>query len=819
MRLILCAVNLLLVSMLVSQSSPRRDWRAFEGSFLTVSATDFIEVVIADDADEAIQAAAEMIRSVVGRTWGEDGIAVVTESAMTGAGVTLVLGYTEDSAAGTRRMALPVADAYEHSVQPRQRRITLRAADSEAVYLAAARWLTDEFGVRWYFPGALGEVLPEHEQIRLRRGVWWDRPAYWSRHFSVVGSTAESREWERRNGMRRHVHFGHNLNRIFTREVLLEHPEFAARMNGAPLIPPSQAVGWRYQPNLASAEVAEYTAAAGRERLAANPMARAFSVSINDNINFGNSSDVMELVEPIRFFRGRPDYSNLVFCFANRVAEAMGDSLDGRYLTALAYYWAEDVPGFPVDGRVLPILTADRSQYYDPAFRAADIDLMQRWGNSGVETFGLWDYYYGAPFIAPRLFFPAIEDSIRAAHDAGARSFYAEIIPIWAWDGAKNWIAARLTWDPSLDANALLNEYCKGLYGAGAEQMREILQLWSDAWMEQPGAAEWIKYYRDDAELSIYPDTLWAATDALLAAAQAAVAEDSAAAERIRLFATAYGVTRNAKAVFDARSRLKETVGATPQAIVEAIVDFRTALMEFDSSRDAAIQSDPLLVNFGRTVATRQSDPSLSVIISALHDSPEQLGTLVEAMEGREHTTDLLAALAVLESDSETNRFGNPTFTAGTPLPVTWRYPSEQPFPRLNDWYFFVRPAEATKVALQWLADREAAYILIQSTELAQLRQELDVASGNILVATIDVQGVTIADSRVEWMLEWLDADGKTIGRPVVDRMPHGPLHHWHTLAVSDTAPESAAKARLRLLIQRLGQDDWVAAAGPWCSF
>jgi hypothetical protein len=79
------------------------------------------------------------------------------------------------------------------------------------------------------------------------------------------------------------------------------------------------------------------------------------------------------------WFRGRPDFSNLVFGFTNRVAEDLARTHPDKYVGALAYYWCENAPDFPLEPNVIPFLTADRSQGYDEAFRAEEAALQRRW--------------------------------------------------------------------------------------------------------------------------------------------------------------------------------------------------------------------------------------------------------------------------------------------------------------------------------------------------------------------------------------------------------------------------------------------------------
>lgn len=810
-----------MIGLLTTNAAPRSARIPASAQTLRIGADTPLQIIVPDDADATTFAAGELLQSTIVRAWPDAAIDVVSAanaSHSTSRGIDFVLEVAQCAGDTSTPIPLRDPDRFVYSVDQRQRRIALQAYDSEALYLATAHWLDREFGVRWFLPGELGEVLPSHTSIRLRAGKRIIAPAYWSRSFSSSGSTPESREWERRNGLRRTVYFGHNLNRIFTRELLLDKPELAASIDGIPLIPPSQSVSWRYQPDLGSPAVAEVTAEAVRRHFEAKPNSRSFSISINDNTNFGDSPDVLAWVEPIRFFRRRPDYSGLVFSFANRVAEQTADDLDGRYLTSLAYYWAEDVPGFPIHPRIMPILTADRSQYFDPQFRMQDIDLMQRWGQSGVEVFGLWDYYYGAPFVAPRLFFPAMEESIRAAHAAGARSFFAEVIPIWPWDGPKNWIATRLMWDSTASADKLLSEYCRGLYGPASARMEQIFRQWSNAWMSQPGPAEWIKYYRDEDELAIYPDSLWQTTDELLARAMTAVADDSAEYRRIELFARAWDVAKRAKAVYDRRKALRQTTYDAAPILCGHIAAFRTALAELASARSTAAASDPLLANLARTAVTRQSDPSLSILLKFLQQYPQQHRDIIASLSRYgDLTADLITAINVITDPQNKVSFANASFTRGSSIPTTWRYPTRSLPPRIDDWYFFIRPTENAMAALLRQANNTDAFLQFQSTELVQLRQDIPVSPDTSIVATIDIQGHTRPDSRVEWMLEWLNESGNTIATAPtsVDRLPHGYLPHWHTLAITATAPANASRVRIRILAQRLAPIDWIAVANP----
>ena len=120
--------------------------------------------------------------------------------------------------------------------------------------------------------------------------------------------------------------------------------------------------GYDPQPNFTAPEAIQLATLAAIEHFEKNPSARSFSLSPNDNTLFDISADTENAIAPIRYFRGRPDYTPLTFAFANAVAEGVfnraglwkNDRGEPRYLTMLAYYWTEQSPEFALHPRILP---------------------------------------------------------------------------------------------------------------------------------------------------------------------------------------------------------------------------------------------------------------------------------------------------------------------------------------------------------------------------------------------------------------------------------------------------------------------------------
>ncbi len=223
---------------------------------------------------------------------------------------------------------------------------------------------------RWFMPGELGYEPGSAPGPLSGR-------AFLTRAMSGV-SRFDDGEWARHNRLTSSLRFSHNLSRVFPASLYEEHPEFFPLENGQRIRPPEGARIW-WQPDLGREDVAAYAAEKAREYFDEKPEAVSFALGVNDGLVFGESAETKAWTLPLRWFRGRPDYSNLVFTFMNRVAEELASTHPDKYVGALAYYWAEQVPDFAVHPQVIPFLTADRSQGYDPEFLAEDRALQQKW--------------------------------------------------------------------------------------------------------------------------------------------------------------------------------------------------------------------------------------------------------------------------------------------------------------------------------------------------------------------------------------------------------------------------------------------------------
>lgn len=485
-----------LVLMLTASTSVMADSESVEEHLTVFDKNSALQVVIPDNAHRLIANVAEDFARILSESSGH-AVGVSDEGNHSGDHAI----YIGNTSRGNLLLAsigntLPRRDSF--IVSSVDGRLVVLGTDHYATAFGVYSILGDYLGARWFRPGTVGEYVPTTDTLTIPEMTSIFSPSFFSRQLS--GLHADSREevrmWRLRNRLRSHFPSSHNLAWPVTAENYENHPEWFLQFASIEDLPTDpKAVQKTWQPPLSDPAFIALVAERAIEFFDENPNRIAYSVGINDNIAFPKS--VYDRETHDRWFRRRPDISNEVFAFTNQVAEKVAEKHPDKYIIQLAYYWAENVPDFPVHPNVVPFLTADRSQYYDRDFAREDKALMQAWGQNGPDFFAVYDYYYGNPYVIPRIHLTYIAESIPAAYDAGARVFYAELYPNWDIDAVKAWLAAQLLWNVGKDPHRLLNEFFDKHDDADANDVEKYFAEWERVWISQSGEARWLKYYND----------------------------------------------------------------------------------------------------------------------------------------------------------------------------------------------------------------------------------------------------------------------------------------------------------------------------------
>lgn len=670
--------------------------------------------------------------------------------------------------------------------------IVISAYPGEGVETAAAWFLEQAVAARWFVPGELGEEIRSRRTLQLQWGrkVW--APSFVSRNLSVGGGR-ESLDWWRWNRSRIRFQHTHFMSELFPPDVVNLRRELAPVVNGATEIPSLQGSS-NWQPNIAHPLAADQAAEVLRKRTGDSA-----PIGMNDSIRYDQSAATLAKVGVPRWFRGKPDYSNLVFDFVNAVARKVPD----KYLGAYAYDWTEDAPRFRVERNVVPYLTADRSEWFDPAFADQDQDLIRRWVASGAEYVGLYDYYYGSPFLVPRPTVYAVTRSIPFAHRTGVRAFYSEVFPNWGLDGPKPWLAAQLLWDATKDPEALLATYYQEFWREAAEPMRAFYELCDEQWLNQPRPSYWIKYYKDEHQHLLFPADVRAELRQRLEEAGQA-ARETRVRERVEMVRAAFAVSDAFCRWCETRDRLARALAVAapdPAVVTDLARAYGAGKAELEEIHAGTKKRFPLALQadlIGEYTRNELRRKALLHLAQAAPGAVEGLlpGTSLHDVEralkakasGREVLFDAAwQFLPIMFSNASTN--------------LDWvRY--------LGWWWGHGEPYETRKIG--FTAAAPARTIRFSGCKQDTLEQTTTAVGGAVYITSVRVRAKVSPGNMTFLIMNFLDETGKPSHLGFVDRVPVGDFSDGIELTTWAVAPAGTRRVGIGLRVLNQVNDDFV---------
>lgn len=566
-------------------------------------------------------------------------------------------------------------------------------------------------------------------------------------------------------------------------------------INGRRWRPPSSgAVNWN--PDLGEWDVAVRSAEAAKAYFSANPTALSFALGVNDGLRFGESEATLRWIYPPRYFRGRPDYSDLVFNFMNRVAERVEADHPDKYLGALAYYWCEQTPSFRVHPQVLPFLTADRSQGYDPAFRRQEEALQRRWAEAGPERLGIYDYLYGHGFLVPRIHTALLARHLRYARRAGFTDYYAELYPNWGLDGPQPWLVAQLLQDPEQSRARLLDEYYRRFFRGAARPMRRFFEECEARWMGQPGPSYWLKHYRSSSQASLYPPAARRVLRRHLEDAARRAQGDSVVEARVRLTSEAFTVSERFAEFVEAHLELARlTLSAAGSAEPGTLDELRRVLAQERQARAAFV---------AELERVRREHPLALDVVKPQDFLRDDWGASAEwLMAGREAAPgrELLADPWWVQPKGPDLEIAGLVYAPG--LPAGWQSRSE--------------PWEGMRTELHAAPGRMDRVLRMENHKFTILHTVVAASDKKEeAILSVRIRASVGGDTRFFLRGAWVDRGGRVIGSGRSVNLPAGewsrPVRMFLPLG---EPPPSATHATLALCVMDQQASDWLELSQP----
>ena len=431
-----------------------------------------------------------------------------------------------------------------HIVEASGDTIVLAGNGRDGTRFAVYEFLERVAGIRWLWPGEVGEVVPKQqsltaENLSLTREpafVWrwlgpggslWGPHDKWTKERELGISTAHQaaqKLWERRNRFGgENIQGGHAWGDILSPMVWgPKHPEYFALVNGKR--------DWenfngkhRCQLCTTNPEVIQKVVEYCRTHFDANPELDGISIAANDGRNFCECDNCTRLDtgkyavegdDPAqqRSARARIITDRMVV-FANQVAEGVAHTHPGKKVLFYGYGQFHAPPEkIRVREDVVMAYTMNTAGFWHPETRAKAFEELAGWARM-APTLGIYGYHTQTNFPdMVRLIPELIQIELKELQRLGARYYHTQAGNGFAVNGLNFYVLGRLLWDPAADVKAIQADYVQKAFGSAAPAMARYYDRFIASWREQKSSpVRMLGFENYDEVVRAYPRELLAA--------------------------------------------------------------------------------------------------------------------------------------------------------------------------------------------------------------------------------------------------------------------------------------------------------------------
>ncbi len=349
-------------------------------------------------------------------------------------------------------------------IRAHQGNLYLNGHERRGTLYAVYSFLQDTVGVRWwtrtetYIPKKPTLEIPGNLEVSyapqiISREMYhrWAQPTVFSARMKGNGFLTE--EYGGRVDI---MYFVHSFNKVLPPEELFEkHPEWYSLIDG-------KRTGDHSQLCLTNDEMrAEYTRRV-LENLRKHPDTKFVDISQNDWHGWCEC-------EKCRAFDEREgSKAGVLLTFINQVAEDIEKEFPDVLVETLAYHQSRKPPKTirPRDNVLIRLCSIECSflQPLDGEQNTEFASDIEGWSKIAKHLF-IWDYVTNYDdYLGPFPNYYALAPNVRYFVKHGAVGLFEEGEGDDLAD-MRNWVLLRLMWEPELDENALITEFCDGYYG------------------------------------------------------------------------------------------------------------------------------------------------------------------------------------------------------------------------------------------------------------------------------------------------------------------------------------------------------------------
>jgi len=483
-----------------------------------------------------------------------------------------------------------------------------------AVYTFLQKYL----GVRWLWPGDLGEDIIPTDTIILPSFEYRFHPVFLKREIMALASRIPTTDtWTRYQRLKLDS-FKRDASGFSTwwDRFHKDHPDwFALQPDGTRDCYPSPA---NVKICLSNPEVRDQWIADVEEILKKNPLAKMFSAAANDGIYQGHctckSCREWDHPKAITFpytWKGYEEkyvaLTNRAITFCNHVARKLKERFPDRsdlYVMASSY-GASKPP--PIDIVLEDNIVVSHVGWFPiigEARRQKDKDEFKNWAKSAKNMFfrpNLWYFTGGVWGLPDPSLKNTIEDFRFLAENKCIGLFVDTAREHWSTQGPQYYIMAQLAWDPLKDGKLVMEDYYRRGFGKASEKIKaywDLMEVANEKRMSPPdfpyGSAG--RFKQVPLFLNVYTDDFFNRAEDLLRQAETLVKDEAEIyRKRVEFVKTGYDFARIMISNIPLMSRIRESKGKDTQALEKVIENWNDIKKLCEKAGPIALNYDDLI--------------------------------------------------------------------------------------------------------------------------------------------------------------------------------------------------------------------------------
>jgi hypothetical protein len=374
-------------------------------------------------------------------------------------------------------------------------------------FYGVSYFLKTYLGIKWLFPGELGEYIPKRDTLAIPATDIRTVPDFTFRGFSGYLKVYSDKKkiwgslyYAMRMGLTTSLmlEFNHNVGNIIDPDKYMKtHPEFFPLINGKRHFPKPnpQNKKWRlggWEPCYSADGIVEEAAKNIVQYFDKYPGRCTFSLSVNDT---GNICRCKKCAEKNKHLPVGSE-SQTYYEWVNKVVEKVRVKYPDRYFGLLVYWIVNDPPAnIKLNDHIVPVICRDLKYFNSTGLnKKVNYKQIAVW-DKAAPTLGWWDYTFEGSYLVPAFYAHHLADTLKYLYKHNLRFYFDELHPGKYWKNAPQiYMVNRLLWNIDLDADSLLNEWYEAAVGRkAAPYLAKYFAVWEKFWTERIPKTDWFK--------------------------------------------------------------------------------------------------------------------------------------------------------------------------------------------------------------------------------------------------------------------------------------------------------------------------------------